>query len=422
MSSQVTAKPSIELSIAGSVNLVEKYEKFEWISFVNGGYIIRGKIDDSWWKTIRKLATDRYLQKGRLEATPVTFSILWDENKRTTPRTAILTELENDGKGAGGSVTFVGVDPPSYFLNSGDASGRVYEGRISDVIKRVVQDYTTQSPTPITVEVTKTQDNPQGKWWMMRQDPKTFIRSLLDWSPSICPDKTSWIVASTDFKIIIREQAEFKGTDFGVFEMNKTGGAKDIEGVELLADSMLTPLQTAIRTAGISAVSGQIFTNIQVNDDNTSNKRNVKITAAQGFKKPPSKVEPGSPGGSTYVTAVPELNGGEMGKNYEEWIDGRARGVFMNMLNMVMRLRITVDGNHGIDSSELLGVSTLVVNWNDADDKPYFLGGKWLIYGFHHDCRPKKWKTHLYLARLDYDAAAKTVLAPIREAKASGNL
>jgi len=406
---QVTAKPGIELSVAGSPDLVAKFERFEWMSFVNGGYVVRGKIDDSWWKTVRRLATDRYLQKGRLEATPMTFALLWDEEKRTTPRTAILTELENDGKGHGGSVTFIGVDPPSYFLNSGDASGRVYTGSVSDVIRQVVNDYTAQSPTPITVEVTKTQDNPQNKWWMMRQDPKTFIRSMLDWSSSICPDKTSWVVSSTDFKIVIREQSEFRGKFLGKYEMNATLGAKDIEDVQLLADSFITPLQTAIRTAGISAVSGQIFSNIFVNDENTQNKRDVKITASQGFKKPPSKVEPGSPGGATYVTAVPELTGGEMGRGYEEWIDGRARGLFMNMLNMVMRLRITIDGRHTIDDSELLGVSTLAINWTDSDNQPYFLGGRWLVYGFHHVVTKRKWKTHLYLARLDFDASKKPV-------------
>lgn len=402
---QVGAKPSVEISVAGGPNIETKYTKFEWASFVNGGYVIKGEIDDSWWNTISNLATNSYLREGRIKAVPITFSILWDENRRTTKRTALLTELEASGKGDGGDVTFVGVDPPSYFLNSGDASGRHFEGRVSDVIQQVVSLYAPE----IQLEITQTEDNVNNSWWMMRQDPKTFIKSLLDWSSAIVPDKTSWIVASTDFKLVIREQSEFRGRFFGNYDMNAAEGAKDIEDVDFLGNSMLTPIQTNLRTAGISTTTGRIFTDVAVNDENTTNKRNVDIGPTQGFKKPPPDIAPGAPGGATYITSIPEFSGGEIGLSYENYIDGRARGLFMNMLNMVMRIKITIDGDHTIDDSELLGVSSLNINWINSDSEVYFLGGRWLVYGFHHVCKPRKWVTHLYLARLDFDANAKSV-------------
>jgi molybdenum cofactor biosynthesis protein B len=40
---------------------------------------------------------------------------------------------------------------------------------------------------------------------MMKMDPKTFIASLLEWSSSITPKKSTWVVASVDHEIRIKE-------------------------------------------------------------------------------------------------------------------------------------------------------------------------------------------------------------------------
>jgi hypothetical protein len=246
---------------------------------------------------------------------------------------------------------------------------------------------------------------------MMRQDPKTFIRSLLDWSSSVTPKKTHWIVASVDEKIVIKEQAALTPNDLGVYHVNRNGTTgKDAIDYELLADNFISPLQTKLITSGISAISGEYLDKISdadeqkvfVKDETTPNKVNVDITPTQGFKKPDKKW-------ATSIISIPEHNAGDLGIPYSKYIDGRARGLYLNMLNLVMRMRIRVTGEYALDDSDKLGVSKCTLSWKDLEGEPYFLSGKWLIYGFHHIMTTSMWTTDIYLARLDYDATAKKV-------------
>ena len=76
---------------------------------------------------------------------------------------------------------------------------------------------------------------------------------------------------------------------------------------------------------------------------------------------------------------------------------------------MVMRLRISINGDKQFDDPTKLGVSTLNINWKDSDDEDFFLAGRWIVYGFHHKVTRKRWKIDLYLYRIDYNANAKTI-------------
>ncbi len=122
----------------------------------------------------------------------------------------------------------------------------------------------------------------------------------------------------------------------------------------------------------------------------------------QGFDKPDRDW-------ATSIIAVPEHSAGDVGIKYGDYIDGRARGLFLNMLGLVMRMRLRVTGEHKLDDSSKLGVSTLTVSWQDIDGEPYFLSGRWLIYGFHHIVSRDGWWTDIYIARLDHDASAKKI-------------
>ena len=46
---KATHKPMIELSIADGGDIGFNIEKFEWASFVNGGYIVRGRVHDPYF-------------------------------------------------------------------------------------------------------------------------------------------------------------------------------------------------------------------------------------------------------------------------------------------------------------------------------------------------------------------------------------
>ena len=404
---KTTHKPAIELSIAGGNDIGFNILKFEWASFINGGYIIRGKVKDPYFNLLKDLATKGYLKEGRQKETKVKFRLKWTAGNKTAERIAFMTTLSASGENEGGELEFIAIDPPSFYLNEGTADGKAYKGNVSKVIKQVVSEF---APS-ISLEITETDDNKENIWYMMRQDPKTFIRSLLDWSASITPKKTHWVVASVDEKLVIKEQASLTPTDFGVYHINRNGNTgKDALEYELLADNFISPLQTKLITSGISAISGEYLDKtsdseerkVHVKDENTQNKVNVDITPTQGFKKPDKKW-------ATSVMAVPEHNAGDIGIPYNKYIDGRARGMYLNMLNLVMRLRMRVTGEYALDDSDKLGVSKCTLSWKDIDGEPYFLSGKWLIYGFHHVMTVSGWATDMYLARLDHDASAKKI-------------
>jgi hypothetical protein len=426
MANQIGVAPTLSLQIEGGQDFSKNFEKFEWASFINSGYIIRAKIVDPYFGILRDVATKEYLEKARVEPTALKFKIQWPDKDPTDERIAYLAYLKGDGIVFQGKTEFIGIDPPSWWLNAGDADGSAWTkndkngtqtGKISDVIKSVIAKYTAPDKVGIKSEVTETNDSEENVWWMMRQDPKTFISSILEWSASLTQKKTTWVVASVDRKITIKEQAALPDglpadkKDFGVFSFNtKPPAATDIKNYELLTNNVISVFQTKLITQGISAVSGRFMDKITekeskkvfIEDENTENKLNTSIEQDRGFKKPSDK------DWATTIVAIPELSGGELGIPYEDYIDGRARATYMDMLNMVMRLRVRIHGDDRFDDSSILGASTVTIAWNDpVEEIPYFLSGKWIIYGFHHIVDRSFWWTDLYLYRIDFDAAAR---------------
>ena len=317
--------PQIYISIADGPNIGYLYEKFEWASFTNGGYIIRVKLLDSYWNILKKFATDFYLQKGRQGPTRVVFEVFWPgvPNGTTGKQLAYMADLDASGINSGGVLEFIAIDPPSYWLNAGDAAGKVYTGKVSDVIKKVVQEYFIAPNGGGDVEVSETKDSNQNQWWMMRQDPKTFIGSLIDWSASITEQQTNWIVSSGGSikdqpSIWIKEQAKMQSQYYGLYILDtNTPGANNSYNFEFLADNIISVFQKQIITSGISSVSERFFDRkmdearkiVHVYDDNTAAKKNVNIDTKHGFVKPgwnPSQEKPHE--WSTHIMAIPQHN------------------------------------------------------------------------------------------------------------------
>lgn len=415
---KVSHAPNLSLEIAGNEDISRLFTKFEWKSFLNGGYIIKASVYDPYWQGLRSIIED-YLKTARKEPTELKWSIEWaTTDRKTEERTAILTDLYiPQGSQNGGNLEFVAIDPPSFFLNAGNCDGSSFEGKVSDVIRQVVNRYAPD----ISLDISETKDHDKNRFWMMRQDPKTFIMSMLDWSASITNDKTNWIVASSDNELIIKEQSEFDGEDFGIFSVNADSPSmNDVLEFDYLADSFITTLQTKLITQGISSTTEKYLDKkvdederfVFVKDENTSNKRNTGIGSDRGFTKPKDSLnfdDGQSASGGTSVIAIPELSGSELGIPYEQFIDGRARNRFLRMLSMVSRLKIRVNGNSDLDDSTKLGVSTCTLQWFDAEQMNFFLGGKWLIYGWHHVVSRNHWYTDMYLTRLDHDSSARSL-------------
>lgn len=415
---KVGADVEVIVKIQGGPDLSRFVTMLKWSSFINDGYRLYIRFFDPNLSVFQDLTNAKYLKEARKEPLSIEYSIGYlsgneGDTLRTETRVAYVTNLiakVPSGGQTAGFFEFIAIDPPTWYLNRGDAAGSVYNGNVSEVIKQVIGKYAPG----IEIDVSETDDNKVNKWYQLRQDPKTFLMTLLDWSSSVTKNKTNWVVASVDKKIVIREQAELESSDLGEYSVNVNyPNAENVDSWEREDNNFLTNLQTRVMTAGISAVSGlycDVTNSITeqltvVDDDNTVSKKNVSITVEQGFTKPDDKDF-----GITMVRAIPEHNAGDIGIQYQQYIDGRARGLFMGALDMLARTRVRVAGAYKFSDSSKLGVSTISLLWTNSQGEPYSLQGKHLVYGFEHIyTTQKKWYTDIYVNRRDFDAKANKV-------------
>lgn len=409
MAQSTTFAPFVTLSIAGEEIAKRFFVDFEWKALINDGYIIHCNVSDPYLETFRRLVQGDYLARARKgKPLVVKFMLSWSDTPdlKTPERIAYITDFRVTGSVNNAFLDFVAIDPPSWWLNAGKGDGKVFTGKVSDVIEQVVDEFAKE----ISVTVTKTRDSEDGKWAMMRQDPKTFIKSLLDWSASITPKKTQWMIASKDKELIIKEQFDFpdKGKVIAIFKATDDKQKNDLLEFELLSDVSLTLLQNKMITQGLSTVSGKFIDKqtakdkTEVRDDTTCNKINAKIDSRLGYSKPEEDF-------ATSIMAVPEFSDGALGIKYEEYIDGRARQIYLNMLPMIMKMRIQVMGDHRFHDPSRIGVTTVELQWKDIEEEDFFLSGKWLISGWIHYVTREEWVTDIYLYRIDHDAAAQKV-------------
>jgi hypothetical protein len=419
-------------------NYFDVISRFDWKSMVNGGFIVKCTLFDANFKFTRKIFDDseaKYLRSARAKPTAVKFRISYDNGLSTPYRHAIIADLNARGSHAFGQFTFVAVDPISYYLNWGDASGKAFHGKIGGgegVVKQVLDKYIpssfngTSGKITIKKEVADTTDIPSS-YWMMRQDPKTFIMSLLEWSNPFTKHKTSWLVTSGEINdeifIKIVESHVLKMGSVSLSDEKVNGGTEDREtgdliftlgsdivyGWSMMCDHLLSTYNTKLVTSGISAVSGEYYDQISdpeekyvyVTDKNTGQKLVPRIKVQQGYTKP----EKGEKGWS-YVHSIPEFGNAEPTLQYKDYISGRARQQYLDMLNLVMRMKITVRGEPRLHAADELGQTKVILNWPDLEDsKQRMMHGNWLLYGWHHKYRVESpWKTDVYLARLDWNA------------------
>lgn len=404
---------------------------FEYKAMVNGGYIIRGKFFDTNFNRLDTLIDSGYFDNTRdaSKSVKVRFKLKWGPDgearypeSATKQRIACLLTLKHSSSDSSdkGLLEFVAIDPPSYYLNMGDAGGQAYKGRASDVIRQVINDYAPN----IKLTISQTTDDEQNKWWLHRQDPKTFISSIIDWSSSITRQKTHWMFNPKDFRLELKEQADYESKQRAYYTLLTDKNHSDVKTWDLLSDHGLSLTQTKLVTQGISAISGQYLDKITdaderklfAKDSRTTNKLIARTRPDRSFTKPPDGSGIGPPRvGWSSVSGIPEIwSAGDIGLNYEDYIDGRPRGMFLNMINSVMRAKFTIIGHGEWSDCDGLGVDTVYLHWTKGkasfDNKPhYWMTGNWIVYGFHHKLSRAFWYTDLYCARFDHDSLSRKV-------------
>lgn len=426
----------------GNVKVGHLINNFQWKSLVNGGYIIRVRLEDPYFNIFYKVIEDpggHLLPTGRQYDRPtlVTFKVKWDNGIEGRERVALVSDMHClGGDEFSGRFEFIAIDPISYYVNSGDASGKMYRGKIggrNGVIYQVLRDYVPPNIGGYNVKfiVGETDDQPNN-YWMMRQDPKTFIASLLDWSCPFTKHKTSWIVANGQEEGTLSIEIKESWTpnlsypkpvpgSTSPMVMSYGGGTTiptaDIQKWEILMDNFISALDLKLVTSGMSTISGEYWDRIvdepeQVvfaKDQNTNSKVNPTFSSREGFTKPKKDDR-----GWTHIVSVPEVySAGDIGYPYDRYVDGRARQKFMEMLNLLMRIRVTVRGQPRLYDSTELGRTKVTLRWlrpneDGGGTTPRFIDGDWLLYGWHHKMSTNTgtWFTDLYLARLDWNASA----------------
>lgn len=424
---QSLARPTIKLTFdlgqfAGH-DFGNLFRRFEFKGMLNGGYIIKAELFDAGFNLLSSLAAAEsgYFHRSRLEPIVVTFQILSGPdgeypNTATRPQKAILIALHGNGGPADkANLEFVAIDPPSWYLNKGLASGSAWHGRLDQVVTDVIATYAPQ----VELDIDHTLDSPQNIWYMMRQDPMTFISSLLEWSSALTPRRTHWLVQPDGYRLRIKEQASLPSQQRAYYRYLSGTTQDTIHRWELMANNALSLVEAQLITQGLSAVSGQYLDAItaaqavSVTDDNTCNKQIANIADWQGFTRP--EFSRSRPTGTTSIQSIPEIySGGELGLAYGDYIGGRARTLWLNLVNALMRVKFQVLG-HGEWSDCLgLGVDTIFIRWTQAPGATdgfnarlyHWMTGNWLVYGFHHIVTRGNWYTDLYAARADYNACA----------------
>jgi len=400
----ITHAPTVKILVEG-IDGEPDWAFFEWMAMANGGYVMRARIHDPYLNFLDKMSKI-LLQKARNGPLICKFTIKWIDGEQTDEMEAWVTDVAAAGSQLYNQTEIIAIDPPSWALNAGKSSGEVFKGKVSTVIQDVCKKYQINGAPQVSVTTTKDDENNQ--WWMMRQDPKTFIQMLLDWSSSAVPKKTCWVTNCKNKQMEIKEQADLPNIDLGTFQVNvrSFSAASDIHSVSLESDTLLALWQTQMHTQGLSAVSGKYLDNkvakdsVVVKDENTSNKINSACTAQESFKKPTKEW-------STSMLAIPEHNAGDVGMKYQDYIDGRPRNMYISQLNLVHRICVRTQGNCKVKDPLGLDGSTCNLTWKNEKGENYWLGGKWIVYGFHHQVSREMFVTDLYCRRGDFDEAAE---------------
>jgi hypothetical protein len=448
----------------------DNVEKFEWASYLNSGYTIRATVLSPNWQTFATLMDDFYKSVRQTESPVVVrFRIGWRSSgsdfdlKHTPWRTAILTDINSYGSAHyGAPFEFVAIDPISYFINRGmKDAGKVYRGKIGGddgVIRKVLDEYIPSHLNIVTDESVKRSDiangrsiqinktvgdtnDPPSVYGMMHQNAKSFIMSLLEWSASFTPNQTSWIVSCGEDndglnisitesytpvdKLLRRKSGPNIKPSVPIFQfggaVNKT--ASNVRKWKFEGNAMTATLYTVLTTSGISSVSGQYY------DDDTLSVRNYNPQTGEEFysgdvivndRMTPNKINPSTDikrafdrplyedYGWTHIPSLVEPSAGDLGP-YKNYISGKARQIYFNMLRFISRMDIQAQGEPTLYDSYDLGRMFITLQFpadQPASDWRSPFDGNWILDGWHHRLGPHGWTTDVSMYRIDWNAFA----------------
>lgn len=399
-----------------NVDFGSQNTKLEFMAMQNGGYVLRVVLLDGHFNTLKRLIKAGYFKESRSKPINIRFKIydgVGDEEgvNCTKPQVAIVIGVVVIGYEHDRAIIEVtAIDPPSWYLNKGRADGSVYTGTVKQVVQNVVSEYGNGT---INFNMSDTKDSPYNKWYMLRMDPKSFILSMLEWASGISQTKTSYLIESNGYSMNIIEQGLADSKQVAMYKY--WADTTDISKMELTSDSALSIIQTKLQSSGVSSMTGDVYDSF-VYDSNTNRKKIARVADNDGSYRSFKKADTESDTvGFTYVRPIPELYaGGDIGIDYKEYIDGKARSIWLGTMHDVLKAKIRVRGHAIYNSSAGLGVNTVFLKWMNSEgvveqDTYYWMTGNWIVYGFSHLVSGGDWTTDLYISRFDFDSDAVKV-------------
>ena len=425
--SALSPSPYIKFSIDDdNLDWGPRVTLLEMIGMVNTGYVMEVTIQDGEEELLTKFTERDYFNIGRKEPSYAYFRFKsgpgdnWRIPEDSTKiQEAIITHFEfftpPDDRTY---IKIIAIDPPSYFLNMGDASGKSYQGRVDQVITKVVKQYAPE----IEFEMKETTDNELNRHYMMRQDAKTFMMSLLEWSTPLNQTSTNWLIQVDGKKMAISDQGSLTPKNRGYYKRHTSEEFDMIIEARTQSNNALKLAAVKIYSAGAGSTAGDYLDRITdpdevktvARDSTTTEKIIPYVDEFYSFKKPPDDPSSEPPKiGSTYIPPIPEYySSGDLGLDYEKYIDGRARNDYLTLLTSVIKSKIKIPGHGEFIDTFGLGVDTIFINWRklsseEAPDQLFWMFGHWIVYGFRQRLSYGSWFTELYITRADEDAKAK---------------
>ena len=425
-------KPTLRLSFSFDTTRDPDYTGFvhevNFKGIVNGGYLFSARLYDPALSLFDDLVEQRYFVESLKGPQWLKFQLAGSiegefPSSATRPQYGMIVAMRSILESSGSFLEIIAIDPITYGLTMGDASGGAYKGTIDGVIRQLLDDYgiTINGQRP-SVDVTRFAGSDEVTWNMYRQDPKSFLVSLLEWSSGLTESKTQLLMGVDGNNLVIKEQAKIQERRRGYY-MKYSAEDDNIIEHKILANNLISAVDTKMITSGASSTAGSYLDHKQdfgenylvVSDKTTTNKYVPRISRERGFTKANAQPGNGKPfTGSSIVGTIPELlSNGEIGVPYQYYIDGRARNTFYNVSNGGLKMLLTVFGHGEYSDTIGLGADTVFVQLNNMANnstRGYFWStGFWIVRGFHHRLTKSYWVTDLLLTRLEHDAEGRKV-------------
>ena len=373
-----------------------------------------------------------WFPKALREDIRIKFKIKYDKGEYPETSTRMIElslmkcSLRSQGNFMGVIVDFEAVATADYELGFGYASGKAYKGRISDVLKKVINEHTS-----IKCNVTQTLDNKENYWYMMRQRPPRFIRQLMEYATMFTKSQTQLVYGVMQYGaeegiqplINIAPQGEIKPKNYGVYSN------PSFQEYYAIGNEDYRALNNKLASAGISTTSGE-FIDIAsdpkerfciVKDSNTSSKITADYPKPHGHLKQNDAV--GFLKGTSQMYTSPEINSdGSIGFMYRDYIRRDITNSYLNHIHNLVHARFAYNGIGKMDNTIGLGTDTIYVNFkrpteggtppadpalDEADGPSQFSQwtGNWTFLGFEHkwNIDEKIWRTVVDCARWTTD-------------------